>query len=57
MDPAGVGIIIGVSLLVAFGIGMKVYDIYKQQQETRASTPLLSTVVRQHSKMNMLIPK
>ena len=57
MDPAGVGIVIGVGILVAFGIGMKVYDIYTQQQQTRASTPLLSTVVRQHSKMNMLIPK
>lgn len=63
MDPAGIGAMIGVGVLVATGIGFKLYDSWKQKTQTNHLIPLLSRnettlrIVRQHSKMNMIIPK
>ena len=63
MDPAGGGALIGVCCLVAVGIGFKVYDIWKQKEATKEAKPLLTTnettfrIVRQHSKINMVVPK
>jgi hypothetical protein len=56
MDPGSIGGLIGVGCLVAVGIGVKVYDVWKEQKRTKEMNPLL-TLVRQHSKMNMVIPK
>ena len=58
MDPAGAGALIGVCILIAFGISMKIYDYYNQAKEIKnlstVSSPLL---VRRHSKINTLLPK
>jgi hypothetical protein len=63
MDPAGAGALIGVACLMAFGLGMKIYDIWKEKEKKKEKNPLLSNneitlrIVRQHSKMNMIVPK
>jgi hypothetical protein len=58
MDPAGAGALIGICILIGFGISLKVYDYYKERKKLQniftSSSPLL---VRRHSKINTLLPK
>ena len=66
MDSAGTGALIGVSFMVGIGICIKLYDAWKQREESRqptVETPLMPMnettfrIVRQHSKINMILPK
>lgn len=58
MDAAGVGALIGISIMVGIGICFKVNDFYQEKKKLKqalsSKTPLL---VRRHSKMNTLLPK
>jgi hypothetical protein len=58
MDPAGAGALIGICILVGFGISLKLYDYYKERKKLQnlptIKSPLL---VRRHSKINTLLPK
>lgn len=65
MDPGGVGALIGVGVLVGGFFCMKLYDIYsKNPGRPNIKTPLIVkvepkpvTIVRHHSKMNLILPK
>jgi hypothetical protein len=63
MDPGGVGALIGIAGLLGILLCIKVYDLIKQRKKTVNSTiPHLvkmnpTFVVRQHSKMKMILPK
>jgi hypothetical protein len=58
MDAALIGALIGISIMVGFGIGMKIYDLYQERKKLKEAfitkKPLF---VRRHSKMNTLFPK
>jgi len=73
MDAAGVGALIGIGTLAAVFLCIKLHDIWEQRkQQPSQSTPLLLRIppqtqpfqmqpniqiFRQHSKMNMILPK
>lgn len=65
MDAGATGALIGLSFMVAFGICVKVYDIWSKRQarQPTVETPLMAMnetsfrIVRQHSKINMILPK
>lgn len=71
MDAAGVGALIGIGALAALFLCMKLHDLWiERKQQPSHSTPLLLRIppqvpesqpniqiFRQHSKMNMILPK
>ena len=65
MDPGGIGALIGLSVLFGFGISRKLCDLWKQRREAKSRQPTVESpmnettfrIVRQHSKINMVLPK
>ncbi len=57
MDAALIGALIGISIMVGFGIGMKIYDLYQERKRPIMATKGTPLFVRRHSKMNTLFPK
>jgi hypothetical protein len=54
MDPAGIGAMIGVSIIIGIGICFKLNDIRNQKPQMVTRPPVL---VRRQSKINIVIPK
>lgn len=66
MDAAGIGALIGISIMICLGATIKLSDTCKQKQSRLASTtpnsvrnlsPHPPLLVRRQSKMNMILPK
>ena len=68
MDAGGTGALIGGSVIVGIGICTKIYDLWKQRHQAKSRKPTIETplipmiesplrIVRQHSKINMILPK
>jgi hypothetical protein len=65
MDPAGIGALIGISVMLSICISTKMYDSCKLKEKD--IQPILihfplkkiksNFIVRQQSKMNMILPK
>ena len=66
MDAAGIGALIGISIMICLGASIKLSDTCKRQQSRPVSTkpisihnlsPKIPLLVRRQSKMNMILPK
>jgi hypothetical protein len=64
MDAGIIGGIIGVGMLAALGLCIKLRDIYERWMKSRetpngtlSQTSPLLVLQRQHSKINMVLPK
>lgn len=55
MDPAGIGAMIGVSIIIGIGICFKLNDSLKQKRIQMLKKP--PVLVRRQSKINIVIPK
>lgn len=63
MDSAGLGAIIGVSIMACFGISLKLKDVWKKRKRpVDLRSPLIVSkhrvlLVRSHSKIKTILPK
>ena len=55
MDPAGIGAMIGVSIIIGIGICFKLNDCIRQKRIQMLKQP--PVLVRRQSKINIVIPK
>lgn len=60
MDPGSVGALIGIGVMISVVLWFRVSEMYEKRKTLSKKTPLLKkpiVIVRQHSKMNMILPK